>query len=610
MGGHAGSAEPLLAVRELCAYASGAGPGETSGPGSGSGPDEGEAMLLDGLSLTVDAGTVTAVVGPSGSGKTTLGLGALAASRTGVRLDGQVRLERTELLALPERCRRALRAGTAAHLPQHPETVLDPLRRIGGTLTELAALADRSHQPYADRPAREAKNAGDAGDAKNASVTTALEAAGLPHTAGLRRRFPHQLSGGQQQRAALASALVTGARLLVLDEPTSGLDPVTAGGLAHRLRRLVASGTGLLLLSHDLPFVRELADRVTVLEHGRAVDQGPTADLLTGGGGTAHPLTRDLVRAGRPRTAAAPTPAEAAPTPAEAAPTPAEAASAPARPPAPYVTAHEVSVRHRGRGPSPLHGPVTLSFPAGSVTALVGPSGAGKTTFGRLLAGLTPATTGRLRYGCGPGSGHRQDADRLPRRIQRRSPDQRRAVQYVHQAGAGSFEAHRPLLAQLATAARVLRGLTADAAEAEATATAARLGLEATLLHRTPDRLSGGQLQRCTLVRALLARPALLVCDEATSALDTLTRERVLAALPDLLAPARTALLLITHDLDAVRSRCDTVAVLDGGRCVQHARVADFLSAPLPGAPAELVRAARRQDDLRAGFTGVAGHPP
>ncbi|MFF4476869.1 ATP-binding cassette domain-containing protein [Streptomyces sp. NPDC001520] len=570
---------PLLHIPEISAHAAGA-----------------ERPLLDRVGLTVPAGAVTAVVGPSGSGKTTLGLAALGTSRSGVRLTGHVLLAGTDLLLLAPARRPAARAGRAAHLPQHPETVLDPIRRAGGALTELAALG------HPERSARKP------------AARRALALAGLEWEA-VRRRFPHQLSGGQQQRLALASALVTGARLLVLDEPTSGLDPALAQALGRTVRALADDGAGVLLLSHDLRLVRETADRVIVLEHGRAVDDGPTADVLGAGGAapgnrpTATGSTATAPTATEPTakasTAAGPTPTgptATGPTPtgptatglpavrhratrellAAEGNTAAGGATAegpgPATPgPAPEsragVAATDIAVRRRSG--DPLAGPVSMAFPPGDTIALLGPSGSGKTTFARALAGLTTPSSGEIRL----------DGRPLPRRIDRRTPTQRRAIQYVHQNSAGSFEEHRPVLAQLADTARLLRGLRRKEATAEAIEAADALGLDPALLHRTPDRLSGGQLQRCALVRALTARPALLVCDEVTSALDTVSRRQVLDALPRLLAPARTALLFISHDLPAVRALTEEAALFEGGRCVRRGPVGEILPAAWSGAP-------------------------
>ncbi|MFI6348148.1 ABC transporter ATP-binding protein [Streptomyces sp. NPDC050560] len=515
--------------------------------------------LLDGVGLTAPPGTVTAVVGPSGSGKTTLGLAALGAAARGVRLSGQVLLDGTDLLRAAPAERAALRRGRAAHLPQHPETVLDPVRRIGGALAELAALG------------------GAARTARHAAAARALPLAGLdPDT--VRRRFPHQLSGGQQQRLALASALVTGARLLVLDEPTSGLDPALAHALGRTVRALADGGASVLLLSHDLPLVRATADRVTVLEHGRAVDHGPTGHLLGPGpprkdtAADRHRATRELLAAEHrapTRTglvsgpATGPVPGTGDPAPHTAAP---DASGT-------GVAARGIVVRRRAGDPLPV--PVSAAFPPGSRTALLGPSGSGKTTFARVLAGLTTPT----------GGGTHLDGRPLPHRVGRRTPAQRRAVQYVHQSSAGTFERHRPLLDQLADTARLLRGLSPDASAAGAIAAAAALGLDEELLHRTAGTLSGGQLQRCALVRALTAHPALLVCDEVTSALDTVSRARMLDALPRLLAPGRTALLFISHDLPAVRALTEEALFLEGGRPVRRGPLDDVLPTAWRPAP-------------------------
>ncbi|OEV08956.1 ATP-binding cassette domain-containing protein, partial [Streptomyces nanshensis] len=284
--------------------------------------------------------------------------------------------------------------------------------------------------------------------------------------------------------------------------------------------------------------------------------------VLAAGEGPAHPLTRGLLTAERRAGAAA------------------YGTGSPEGPGAERehsgegVAATGVAVRGRDGGHL-LRGPVTLSFPPGSTTALTGPSGSGKTTFGRVLAGLTPATTGEVTYG----------GARLPSRIQRRTAAQRRAVQYVHQSSSESFEARAPLLGQLAAAGRLLRGMTPEAAEEEALRAARLLGLEDAQLARTPGRLSGGQLQRCALVRAVLARPALLVCDEVTSALDVVSCERLLAALPELLEPARTALLFVSHDLDAAHAAAERAVVFEAGRCVRQGTAADVLRrAPEPQA--------------------------
>lgn len=205
----------------------------------------GARVLVDGVSLRVLPGRVTALVGPSGSGKTTTALALLGAYPEGARVSGTVSLAG---------------AGGApiGHVPQHPGTVLNPARRVGVLLRDLARVHGGGPE----------------------AVRRALRDAELSEVDGLLRRYPHQLSGGQQQRLVLAQALLTGARVIVADEPTTGQDPATAHRLAALFRRLAARGTGLLLLSHDLALVRESADEVVLLADGRAVRTGPPDEVL------------------------------------------------------------------------------------------------------------------------------------------------------------------------------------------------------------------------------------------------------------------------------------------------------------------------------------------
>ncbi|WP_020667257.1 ABC transporter ATP-binding protein [Amycolatopsis nigrescens] len=500
----------------------------------------GEQVLLDGISCALSAGSVFAVVGSSGSGKTTLGLAALGQPKPGVRLTGAVRLDGHDLLGVTDARRREIRAGVVGHLPQHPAAVLDPVRRCGRVLTELAGL----------------RHVGRAGRAEAAAV--ALRTAGLSDPRHW-RRYPHQLSGGQQQRMALATTLVTQPRLLVLDEPTTGLDPIGSAALIDRLRVLVASGTALLLLTHDLPLVRALAADCAVLDKGRMVEQGPVAEVL---GAPRHVRTQALV-------AAEPQLPEGASSGAVAADRD-------------TLVTRGLSVR---AGRIRLIDEVSVRFPGGSRTALVGASGAGKTTFGRALAGLTVAGAGTLEL----------DGQPLPAALAKRSREQLRAVQYVHQDSRASFDEFHEVLGQVAATGCRLRGLPKAEARAEALDLLAELGLDADTVTRKPGELSGGQLQRCALARGLMARPRLLVCDEVTSALDTVNQAALLTVLVAAAVETGSALVMISHDLAALLPVVDRVVVLENGRCVEQADVERFLHAPASRVAAELVRAMRDQ---------------
>ncbi|MEU3767512.1 ATP-binding cassette domain-containing protein [Amycolatopsis keratiniphila] len=435
----------------------------------------GETVLLDDVSLSLAPGRTLVVLGASGAGKTTLGLAATGRARPGITLSGSVR---------------TAGAGVVGHLPQQPSSVLDPVRRCGPVLAELAALHHRGRA------------------ARLAAARTALAEAGLEPE--LWRRFPHQLSGGQQQRMALATTLVTRPRLLVLDEPTSGLDEANRAVLTARLAELSRSGTALLVLTHDLTLARALDGDVAELRDHRLL------------------------------------PCEAVPGHARL------DEPAPASPTSPVLVVRGLTVR---AGRTPLIEDVDLELAAGSRTMLTGVSGAGKTTLGRALAGLTPPTAGTIEV----------DGVRLPRLARRRDRAQLRAVQYVHQDSRASFDEFRGVLGQVADTARLLRGLGREEARLEATEILDALGVDPA--DRRPGLLSGGQLQRCAVARALLARPRVLVCDEPTSALDAANRARLWEFVTAAALRHGIALLVISHDT-AAAPFVDGTFTMAGGRLV------------------------------------------
>ena len=459
-------------------------------------------MLLDGVSLRVHPGAVTALIGASGSGKTTTGLALLGEYPDGARVEGLVRVAE----------------GAVGYIPQHPASVLNPARRVGVLLRDVARRSGGGR----------------------AEVIDALCSAQLPEAEAVLRCFPHQLSGGQQQRVVLAQALLLGARVVVADEPTTGQDVLTKRRIVDELSAVVRQGIGLLLLSHDLDVVRELADHVVVLRDGRVVESGPAGQLSA--------AREDE----RPRT-------------------PAARRLRTARRDAPTASSLHVrglTARHPG-GTVALQ-EVGLSVGQGECLALVGRSGSGKTTLGRCLSGLHSAYTGQVVL----------DGSPLPRSLRNRSRAELAAVQYVFQDAQAAFAEHRPVVEQVARAGARLRGLGAEDARRSAVHTLAELGLSAELAARRPGALSGGELQRAALARALLVRPRFLVCDEVTSGLDTVNRSAILDLLAGLLERSALALVFITHDRPAAVALADRIAVLDKGRIVEQGATADLLASP------------------------------
>ncbi|MGY0231793.1 ABC transporter ATP-binding protein [Longispora urticae] len=496
----------------------------------------GSTSIVENVSLQVPAGGVLALVGESGSGKTTTGLALLGEARPGVTLTGRILVDGYDMLG----ARRP--RGLVGYVPQHPAAALNPARRVGGVLGELAGAGRQPGGSTAGRGGR--------GMTREA-VVGALSAAQLPTDRETLRRYPHQFSGGQQQRLALAGALVGGPRVVVLDEPTTGLDPVTRRAVLDELAVLAAAGLTLVLLTHDLGAVRALASQVLVLRRGRVVEQG-TASVLAA---PVHPYTRELVEAEPTIGSAAVEPRTGMVGVERAGPEPGS--------PVPLLEVAGLTARYGRRA---ALAPLDLSLPAGSCLGVVGASGSGKTTLGRCLAGLHAPATGEVRV----------RGEVLPGRLDQRDLPQRRRVQYVFQDPHASFDPRRPVLEQVARTAVLLRGLTPDAARAEADALLTRLGVAPGTTGRRPAGLSGGELQRAAIARALLAEPDVLVCDEITSALDPLTQ----AGLMDLLTGLDLTLILISHDLPLVAGAADHLAVLADGHLVEHGRTATLLTDP------------------------------
>ncbi|WP_409000397.1 ABC transporter ATP-binding protein [Streptomyces europaeiscabiei] len=527
----------------------------------------GGRAIVDGVSLRVLPGRVTALVGASGSGKTTTGLALLGEFPQGARVSGDVHVAA---------------AGLVGYVPQHPAAVLNPARRITALLTDIARTQVR-HLP---RGARRA--------ASRERVLRALADAQLPDAEHLLRRYPHQLSGGQQQRVVLAQALVLGARVIVADEPTTGQDALTKSLIVEQLAAVAARGIAVVLLSHDLDVVRALADEVHVMRAGRVVESGPTGRVWEA---PRHEWTHQLLRA---RTSFTETAVKAegdsgvdagveAGVGADTAVdtfTGSQARGARAAT-APVLRVRDLTARHRdgSRGAKVTVRAPDLVLHAGELLAVVGRSGSGKTTLARCLAGLHRDHDGDILL----------DGTPLPRSLRDRGRGQLAAVQYVFQDARAAFDEHRPVVRQVARTAVRLRGVDDRTAEAEALTTLTRLGLAPELVGRHPARLSGGELQRAALARALLARPRVLICDEITSGLDTVTRRGILDVLTGLLGDGEgtgPALVLITHDLDtaAVAHR---IAVMDAGELVEQGPARQVLTAPQHAFTASLVSTTR-----------------
>jgi peptide/nickel transport system ATP-binding protein len=552
--------------------------------------------VVDDVSFAVDAGEVLGLVGESGSGKTTVALALMGWARRGLTIgSGSVRLDGNELLGKGRGYLRRLRGASLAYVAQDPTSALNPALKIGTQLREIFA----AHQPHLG-----------AGAVRD-RIGELLDEVRLAAVARVLDSYPHQLSGGQQQRVMLAMAFACRPKLIILDEPTTGLDVTTQRRVLDAIRGLCSIyHVGAVYVSHDLAVVGEIANTVGVMYAGRLVELGQAGRVFRAPG---HPYTRGLLRAipdptrahvlkgmeGQPpwpgaRPAGcffAPRCEFAVDQCRAAFPDRCELdeASHWAR----CVRAEEVS-RLPPLGELPLreHPPaleadrplvqidslsatygqnlvlrnVSLHIDPERCMAVVGESGAGKTTLARCIVGLHSRWTGTITF----------DGNVLSHDNRNRRRDALRQIQYVFQNPYTSLNPRKTVgklveqpLARLFKLGRAEREQRVVAALRDA-------ALDEQYMDRYPDQLSGGERQRVAIARALVVRPKLLVCDEVTSALDVSVQAAIVELLHRLKVQRELTLLLITHNLALVRSLADDVVILrDGGIVEQGQAVLD-----------------------------------
>jgi len=526
----------------------------------------GEVEAVRGVTFSIDQGESVAMVGESGSGKSTI-----ARSIVGLvqhpEASGSVHVDGREVLGADSATLRELRWSVAALALQG--TPFNPVVSIGTQIIE--PLIDRG---LAGRSAARVK-------ARALAEEVALHPALLD-------RYPHELSGGERRRATLAMALVLDPKLVILDEPTAGLDPATRQQVVGNIRRLADQrGFALLIISHDLPDAGALADRTIVLYAGEAMEHGGTARVM---GEPAHPYSWALINAypvmsttkdlrpirGRPPDArAVPTGCPYHPrcTQAEEQCRAIHPALVQSR--GRLVACHfgglkellradsvTKTFRAGGRTVRALHD-VTLSVREGESVGLIGPSGSGKSTLARILTGHLAPDSGRVVVGDTPmPSSWRGGAAKALRRT----------VQLVMQ---DPSDALSPRL----TVEELVReplDLGADSDRERHRASVGevleQVGLPASgsFLTSRPHELSGGQLQRIALARALVLGPKLLVADEPTAMLDASEQARLLVVLRERQVEMGLGLVLVSHDMAVIRKVVDRIVVLDEGHVVEE----------------------------------------
>lgn len=490
---------------------------------------------VKGVSLTVAKGEVLAIVGESGSGKSTTAMAIPALLPRSARVGGSIKLNGAELLGATNDELRAVRGKDVAVIFQEPMTALNPVYTIGWQIAEAVC----AHKKMTRRQARD-------------RAIELLELVDMPEPQKRVKHYPHQLSGGQRQRAMIAQALALDPGLLIADEPTTALDVTVQAEILDLMRDLRHRiDAGIILITHDMGVVADMADRIMVMKDGAVVEEGDADGIFHR---AQQPYTQQLL-ASVPHLGATLHDGDESPEPATDL----------------ALNVEHAVIEYAGKGGSfRAVDDVSFTIGRGEVVGLVGESGSGKSTIGRAAVGLLKVASGAI-YVAG------KDISTANRKQLR---DIRSKVGVVFQDPGSSLNPRWPIGQSIAEPLTLHTDMDRTQRESRVKTLLEQVQLPATMRNRFPHQLSGGQRQRVGIARALALEPTLLIADEPTSALDVSVQARVLELFAELQREHGFACLFISHDLAVVELVASRIAVLNHGRLAEFGSDTQVLTAP------------------------------
>ncbi|MCE3292953.1 MAG: glutathione transporter ATP-binding protein [Arthrobacter sp.] len=521
-----------------------------------------------GLNYEVRAGEVLAIVGESGSGKSASSMALLGLLPSNSRVSGSVKLSGKELLGADASNIRSVRGKDVAVIFQEPMTALNPVYTVGAQIMETVRL----HNEVSPDQARE-------------RALQMLDLVELPDPEKAFKSYPHQLSGGQRQRAMIAQSLSCDPKLLIADEPTTALDVTVQAEILDLMRNLRNKlDSAIVLITHDMGVVADLADRIAVMRRGVIVETGTAEEIFHH---PRHPYTQALLAAvPHLGQGGAGTDTDVDVTAALAAATHAElesvnreellrrerenaealAAAESARPAGePVLELKDVAIEYPKQGRVPAFRAVegaNLTVYPGQVVGLVGESGSGKTTIGRAAVGLLPVAAGRMRVVGQDISAAKKNGRQLHQ--------VRRHIGMVFQDPSSSLNPRLPIGESIGEPMYLAGVAKGNDLQKRIEALLDQVELPRGYRNRYPHELSGGQKQRVGIARALSLKPKLMVADEPTSALDVSVQAKVLELFQNLQRELGFACLFVTHDLAVVDVLADRICVMQRGRIVEQ----------------------------------------
>ena len=543
-----------------------------------------DTPILDKVCLSLEPGKVLGLVGESGSGKSMAALAIMQLLPKFSQTSGSIHYRNgssttKDLLQLSEKNMCSLRGRGIGMIFQEPMTALNPLKTIGNQMMEGLRLHLRLSRSEAET-----------------RIIRLMERVGLPVNKFPLGRYPHELSGGQRQRIIIAIAIALKPSLLIADEPTTALDVTTQAQILDLLQELVAeTQAGLLLISHDLAVVADMADHIAIMKSGVIVEQDETLNLF---GNLKHPYSKALLKASR---------------------------HVPPKVTLRRKTSTEtpvLSVRDLSRDY-----PLSRQFPyirrrlfrandgiafdiyKGESVGLVGESGCGKSTLARAILALEPIQEGIVRL-----NGQLFNSPQLSKQQKNGLVDLKQHVQVVFQDPFGSFNPRHMVGRSIAEPLHLTRPAVSQTEQNERVKRALHdVRLSPDDAQKYPHEFSGGQRQRLAIARALISRPSLIIADEPVSALDVSVRAQILDLFGELRSTLGISYLFISHDLHVVRAVTDRVLIMKNGKIIETGNTFDVFTDPQMAYTRQLLSASLSLEtvlDKKSGSTPLPAISP
>lgn len=502
----------------------------------------GQSVAVENLSFSLKKGEVLAIVGESGSGKSVAcySLLGLIPMPPGKLESGRALFHGQDLLSLPEKEMRHIRANKIAMIFQDPMTCLNPYLRIADQMMEVLLV----HKSMSKQ------------DARTKAIAALIEV-GIHNAAERIDQYPHEFSGGMRQRVMIAMALLAEPELLIADEPTTALDVTVQAQILNLIKELQKNHRlTVIFITHDLGVAAQMADKVLVMEKGRLVEEGDTNTIFkTPTQAYTKKLLSAVLTGAKPEVTTVDYSRE------------------------PLLTVKELQVgfpqykgnmfrrvRHMAKGVDN----VSVQLYQGEILGLVGESGSGKSTLGRSIIRLIDAQAGEVIF----------DGKYLSRLQGDELKRARRDFQMIFQDPYASLNPRMTVFDTLAEPLLVHGLATQETLLGQVNQLMDDVGLDRRFIRKYPHEFSGGQRQRIAIARAISLKPKLIIADEPVSALDVTIRAQILALLLELTRKHKLTMLFISHDMSVVRYLCDRVVVMQKGKLVEQGFTEEIFAAP------------------------------